>query len=397
MKHRNAIGWSSSVGWMLLLVLTTIPQMAKATTWNATVGAESKDQAAQADAFLPNELWIQKGDSIKWTFAPQNEIHTVALLKPGQNRPVFQGGPPPVGCAGITGETATQASPVSYDGAGVSPSLACVNSGPLAGGATYTVTFPKSGNYKLVCLVHTNMNGTVHVLDQGPLPYLQYDYDRQGRDEAHDLLKDADNPREELRDFPRAAHEVIMTGEIAATGGGRQYLSIVRFLPGTIHVHTGDTVEWTNLDPNEPHTVTFDIEPLVPTTLVGVGPTPFTGAADIAGGVDADGAWHGVIPNSIKTASPPGVLVAPGPPPVFACFTVACTNTLNSGFLQASPEDAVGVAQAPVGTTRLRITFTQPGTYNYICALHDVDGMLGTVIVDGPGGKKDGDNDKDDK
>ena len=31
--------------------------------------------------------------------------------------------------------------------------------------------------------------------------------------------------------------------------------------------------------------------------------------------------------------------------------------------------------------TRFRVTFTAPGTFNYICGLHDTLGMIGTVIV----------------
>jgi plastocyanin len=34
------------------------------------------------------------------------------------------------------------------------------------------------------------------------------------------------------------------------------------------------------------------------------------------------------------------------------------------------------------GTTRIRITFPNKGTYYYHCALHDVDGMNGTVVVE---------------
>ncbi len=35
--------------------------------WTATVGAQSTDQGQQALAFLPNEIWIHAGDSIRWT------------------------------------------------------------------------------------------------------------------------------------------------------------------------------------------------------------------------------------------------------------------------------------------------------------------------------------------
>jgi plastocyanin len=31
--------------------------------------------------------------------------------------------------------------------------------------------------------------------------------------------------------------------------------------------------------------------------------------------------------------------------------------------------------------TRFRVTFTSPGTFEYICAVHDELGMKGTVIV----------------
>ena len=74
----------------LMLAALSIPSAVKAQTghtYTANVGAETKDQSVQADAFFPNELWILEGDSIKWNFVPKNEIHTVTLLKPGQVRP----------------------------------------------------------------------------------------------------------------------------------------------------------------------------------------------------------------------------------------------------------------------------------------------------------------------
>ena len=93
-------------------------------TWHVKVGAESHDQGMQADAFLPNEIWIYAGDSITFTFSPKNEIHTVTLLEAGQARPLFSGPPsppPPVGCDTVGSEAATQPSNSSYDGLGVSP------------------------------------------------------------------------------------------------------------------------------------------------------------------------------------------------------------------------------------------------------------------------------------
>ena len=37
--------------------------------------------------------------------------------------------------------------------------------------------------------------------------------------------------------------------------------SVMRFLRGTTVVRVGDTVEWMDLDPVTPHTITFGTEP----------------------------------------------------------------------------------------------------------------------------------------
>jgi plastocyanin len=343
--------------------LLTFPSAASAQqTWHVRAGAESKDQALQADAFLPNEIWIYAGDSIQFTFPDKNEIHTATLLQAGQVRPLFAGpptAPPPVGCDTVDSEDASQPDGSSYDGVGNSPYLACVNSGPLNHGATYTVNFPMPGNYKLVCLVHADMNAVIHVLQSSAptdpfysasLPYQQSDYDRQARDEARDLLNDTDTSGDLLKDHGHAEHRdsrhsenvVLMTGEMKATPGGRQYLAIVRFLPGIIKIHAGETVEWVNADPTEPHTVTFGAEPPDPTMVVNATP-------------GSDGALEATI------NSP--------------------ADNVSSGFLQAAPQDRPFLEQSAPGITRLRIKFTKPGIYPYYCGLHDVDGMLGKVIV----------------
>jgi plastocyanin len=334
---------------MLAVSFSLFAQTASAQkTWYATVGAETRDHAEQAQAFLPNEVWINAGDSIHWTWKPVHEIHTVTFLKPGQTRPT----PPPpigptVGPPFVFGSASECPSPNPYNGGTATyDGSACVSSAALDGGtspSTFTVTFPTAGNYKMTCLIHANMNGTIHVLaHNAQLPYMQWEYERQARDQAEDILRDADNPREEQRDFRRSQNEVIMTGEVVATAGGREYLSFSRFFNGTIYVHTGETVEWVNLDPTEPHTVTFGTEPANPQALVGAIP-------------GADGALQATINST--------------------------SDSISSGFLQASPEDGAGRPQAAPGTTRIRITFTHPGTYKYICALHDENGMLGTVVV----------------
>ena len=340
-----------------VFALLCLSQGAKAQTWNANVGAETRDEAGQADAFLPNEMWINAGDSIQWTWQPKNEIHTVTFLAPStETRPTP---PPPVGPSfGPPFIFAKECpSPNPYNGGtAIYDGSVCVSSALLNGGtapSTFKVTFPNPGNYKLVCLIHTNMNGTVHVLAKSaPLPYIQWDYDKQARDQAEDLLKDFDNPSEEAKDFPRSQNEVLMTGHMTATGGGRQYLAIVRYFPETIYIHKGETVEFTNADPTEPHTVTSGKTDTLTNdmALVNVSGTP-----------------DGALAATVNTAADFG--------------NSTPTTGLNSGFLAASPEDAAGRAQSPPGTTRIRVQFNVAGTFYYHCALHDGDGMKGSVVV----------------
>jgi plastocyanin len=37
--------------------------------------------------------------------------------------------------------------------------------------------------------------------------------------------------------------------------------------------------------------------------------------------------------------------------------------------------------QAPITVTRFRVTFTETGTFPFICVLHDNLGMMGKVVV----------------
>lgn len=93
---------------------------------------------------------------------------------------------------------------------------------------------------------------------------------------------------------------------------------VMRFLRSTVTVHVGDTVVFDNSHNMGPHTVTFGAEPQGPAL------ENYLPSASYSGG-------------DLSSFLPPGLT-----------FTV---------------------------------TFTKPGIYHYICALHDVQGMRGRVIV----------------
>jgi plastocyanin len=328
--------------WLVLLCCSlAFSQVVQAQSWQATAGAQTPDKAVQALAFLPNEIWIHAGDSITWTF-PVPEPHTASFLTAGQVRP-----PALVGCPGTTAD----GSP--YDGS------ACVNSGRISTvGTTYTVTFPKPGNYRLVCLIHVNMTGMVHVLSAGqPLPHDQDFYNSQAASQRHNLLHDRDarsgeESGEDHSDDSEGVNSsgddnriITGTGELVSTTGGIQSVSVMRFMQPSITIHAGETVEWDSLDVSG-HTITFGQEP--PNVSPATPPS-----ANVF--VDPDGARHAIVSST--------------------------SDSVHSGFIAQAAHERTGVAQAPAGVTRFRVTFTNPGTYPYICAFHDELGMKGKVIV----------------
>jgi plastocyanin len=185
------------------------------------------------------------------------------------------------------------------------------------------------------------------VLDQSePLPYDQRSYDFLANRQAKELLSGgARLSGQATSTAEQAGPNAISagTGEVVATGGGSNSLAVMRFLRETIVIHKGDTVEWTNLDPVTPHTITFGTEPM--------------------------------------NTNPPSGNVTVGPDGAREATIASLDDSVHSGFIQAAPQDRTNLAQTPLGVTRFRITFNTPGTFNYICALHDELGMVGKVIV----------------
>jgi plastocyanin len=214
---------------------------------------------------------------------------------------------------------------------------------------TYSVSFPTPGNFKFVCLVHADMTGLLHVRNASDvLPYDDDSYAADAQAAQTRLLSDATRlggVGVSGRRNPSQVNAVAAgIGEIVTTsGGGSETASLMRFLRDLIVVKVGETVEWTSLDPSINHTVTFGAEP--------ADPRPTSANVTLA----PDGARQAIIQST--------------------------GDNLNSGFLSPAPQDRANLAQAAPGITRFRVTFTSPGTFHYICAVHDQLGMAGTVLV----------------
>lgn len=319
--RRMAVGMAAGA----LAITAVLPGavVATAVSWQAAVGAATKNEAVQVNAFLPRTLTVDVGDSITWTVA-SGEFHTVTFLSGAAQPPFIIGGPG--GPAFNPAAVAPSGGP-TYDGTGIA------NSGLLFSGQHFALGFTQAGTYSFLCLVHAGMNGTVHVQNAGaPYPQTQAQYNN-GALVAGNHLKAAGR-RLEARTL--AAARSSGPGQ-AAVGAGKPVapwgsLAVMRFMPSKLVIHTGDSVEWTNHDPETPHTITFGAEP----------PGGPLGAFLPSGAA---------VPGHVTLTSP--------------------TESANSGFVGAA---------FPFGST-FTATFASPGTYHFLCVLHDDLGMKGTITV----------------
>jgi plastocyanin len=342
-SRKSTLNMAEITAIAVVLMAASTGTTLNAKEWQAWVGAQSPDLGSQILAFLPNEMWIHTNDSIRWALAT-TEIHTVSFLKPGQLRPplfgVFE---QPIGCPGATPDGA------SFDNS------TCVNSGvmgtfdTIVGPQSYSVRFPSPGNFKLTCMVHSGMDGVIHVLNPSELlPYDQDFYNRQAQNDGTALIADANRLTSrgttEDNDHGPAVKVTAGVGEAMTNGAGWETAFLARFLRGLVVIRVGDTVEWTNFDITTAHTVTFGTEPFDPRP-----------------------------PSSnVSTQTPDGARQA---------VISSQSDSVNSGLLAVSGQDRANLAQSPLGVPRFRVTFMAPGTYNYICAIHDNLGMKGTVVV----------------
>jgi plastocyanin len=115
------------------------------------------------------------------------------------------------------------------------------------------------------------------------------------------------------------------------------------FFPAALKIHTGDTVNWV-VNSHEIHTITF---------LAG-GPLPAL-----------------IVPAPTNNVGPLMINPAAGFPTPASGSMYDGSTYANSGVLSLDPGNP----------TQYSLTFTKPGTYDYICLVHGT-GMSGKVIVE---------------
>jgi plastocyanin len=307
-----------------------LPSVAHAAqTVTISAGAESQGGDIQLDEFTPTQISINAGDTVTWSL-DSTEFHNVLFT--GQPTPPDFIQPGPDGVF-INPEVGLPQGGATYDGTGV------VGSGILNKGQTWSLTFTTPGTYTYFCAIHPGMIGSIQVQSGGATDTQASIDARRSEQVIGDIAtKGLPTIMSNLGELPGPG---TTAGIVAGTQNGQD--DIQRFFPPRVAIHAGDALTWIWKTQDTPHTVTFLAGQPAPDVLV---PQP-----------QANG------PPRLQLN--PTVLAPAGDPTGWDG-----TSYLNSGFLQPMPDQP-----APTFTVR----FTNPGTYDYVCVLHQ--GMVGTVVV----------------
>ena len=310
----------------LLLSVSFAGAAQAASTLNVGVGVGAGTVAG--NVFVPGDMTILVGDSVKWTIE-SDEPHSVTfgngpsgVPPPGWPAAGFTGTvPPPPATAALTG---------TYNGTGF------LNTEILFKGSSATVTFSAAGAFPFICQIHPGMAGTVNVVASGATT-TQADADAKATLTRNAILGAVDSLEasttaqvtETKRSNGTSLWNIFTnSGQDPAPqpGGGTGFLELMRFVPPSLDIEAGDTVKWTAL---APHTVTFPAAGQDPATI-----DPF--------------------------AAPP---------------------TTNAVYDGTSLYNSALLALGPGAPSTYELTFPDAGTFSYVCALHQSLGQTGKIVV----------------
>jgi plastocyanin len=357
----------SRFAFAVVLFTLAIPGVASAANKNVVAGPPLKKTPAgvpkdgDINAFFPSSVKVHAGDSVTWTLAG---FHVINFPKKGDAPPPLAA-PDPAHPA--TNVLDAAGAPFWFNGQGtpVIPSIVSLGSGsgkPYTGAAAvgsgiplgkpkpFVVKFPKAGSYTYFCVIHPGMKGTVTVVAKSkPVPRAKADAARVKvqLNKGLTALKQLDKET--------APADTVIAGTDKTNGP-----VLYRFTPNALTTKVGTPISL-EMTPGttEDHTFTF--------------------AKDVkAAGKAADATFIGPLAGA-PTAGPPTLAFdpkwaypseAPGSPIVLDGANHG-DGTVNSGVLDGS--------SATPFPQKITVSFSQPGTYTYLCAIHTF--MTGKITV----------------
>jgi plastocyanin len=360
-QRLRKIGAIGTVVLVLGLLIGVAPRMAMAapsaqngpTTWTVLAGGQA--EVTQTDAgpagawqflrFYPDKITINVGDTIIWKLNSA-EMHTVTMSQPQDN---FAGLiiPEP----GNTGNMMFNPQAVYPQGGSSYDGTVFTGSGQIGGGPSfpteYQLTFTQEGTWDYFCAFHSVMTGTVVVQAAGSAyPQTQADIDAAAQAQLQADTQAAMAAEAQAQQVSTEPGPNGTTIHHVNVGYGNGTMAYMRFSPQDITVQAGDTIEWDQKDVEAPHTVTF-----------------------VSGGTEPEL----VLPQQ-QPSGPPNLILNPDVLNPAGGSTYSGQGYFNSGFMWGT--------EVPLpGPRTYSLVFDTPGTYDYMCVLHDPLGMVGTVTV----------------
>ena len=356
---------SGPTNWVVRVGSGSGMSLADMDTMHTMLGMSGGNMAAMAGMmgdwdlmrFYPASITVDAGDTVDWKLTSL-EPHNIIFLAPGQKLPDFvipEGGNSQRLI--VNPIVATQQGGATYDGTSMA------GSGVLGGArqapTEYKLTFTKPGTYSYVCAIHSatlpngqivGMLGKVVVQATGAA----YPQTQAQIDDAIKAQLVADNKevataegvaRKPIADRPGPNGTTIHTisvGYNTPDGVG----DFMRFAPANITIHAGDTVEWQQNAAQTPHIISL-----------------------YSGGKEDD-----TFLIEPQQAGPPRIILNPAIVAPAGDQTYSGKGHFNSGLLN-------GVMNPAPGPRTYTLKFGTPGTYEYICSLHDQMGMSGHITV----------------
>jgi plastocyanin len=347
---RRAAGACSAAA--LLLAAFSAQALAATKTVSAGPNAKLAPELSIND-FFRQTVTIHQGDSVKWTF---RGFHDIVFPAKGQKPPPFFAADP---VAKVEGFADTAGAPFWFNGQprqNIDPRSAFPVGGATYDGtkltgsglpqgdtaAPYKLTFTKSGVFTYYCTIHPGMKARVKVLPKtAQIPTAAQDA-KAAKQQLAVALKQA----------KKLAAPKVPAGQVYG-GSDRGSVNYLKFFPGSITIKAGQSVVFSVLGSQEPHTFSFGTDAYLK-DIVAKQITPVPGAGGPPTLV--------FDPRALLPSDPPGPL-----PPYTG-------QNHGDGFLSTG-----ALGKGLPGGTKASITFANPGTYGFICLIHPE--MHGTVVV----------------
>jgi plastocyanin len=325
-----------------------------------TALAGAGQDTVSINAFFPETLRVRAGDTVTWKIN-SDEPHTATFLSgeamPPDPIPVPEGGPTDLMLNPISffPSRAPDAPVETYSGVDYRNSGFLSNGTVVPPNEAYSLTFDTPGTYEYICLIHpTTMKGEIIVEPANAVDVPgQQEVEAMAEAEMSPLLEEAEEIRaaaansDMVRSEPGPNNTTIWHVPAGVTGSDPR-IEIYDFIPKEVSINEGDTVIWTS---TFFHQVIFH---------------PGQPAPEF------------VVPTPVEGQELPRLLVSPEVAfPAKPAGEFDGTQFFSSGL--------IGTLGGPLpGGTTFAMTFTEPGTYDYVCSTHLPLGMEGVITVVSP-------------